>query len=354
MKRRSIPPLALAALISLTGTSGAQAPATAPATKSDADIDRARTLYKKAQLAFEAEHFDEARQLLLQVWEIRRTTDTASELGHTEMELRMYRDAAEHFEYCLGNFPPTGSKKLLKAIQEASNEAKLHIGQIRVVTNRDGAEVLVDGRLVGTSPLVSVVFVEPGSHELDLRAGTDAASSNFEVVAGGTYEANVPIETTPSAAASATPATAHDSGPVSMPPAPNLDRHDERSLVPVVVGGVVFAAGVATALGFHFAANSEHDKLQTYRDQYGPSGCINGTASASECATQWNTAKAEERDRKLSTAGLVLAGTALIGTSLYWFWPRGTSTTAGRRHEPIQVTGNIQSKGLGLWVTGGF
>jgi hypothetical protein len=264
----------------------------------------------------------------------------------------MYRDAAEHFEYCLRNFPPTGSKKLLQAIQESSNEAKLHIGQVRVVTNRDGAEVRVDGRIVGTSPLASVVFVDPGSHTLDVRAGANAASSTFEVVAGGTYEANVPVETTQSAATSAAPVTAHN--PEPLPPAPIVDRHDERSIVPVVVGGVVFAAGVATALGFHFAANSERDKLQSYRDKYGPSGCINGAASASECATQWNTAKSEDRDRNLSTAGLVLAGTALIGTSLYWFWPRDTSTATRRTHEPIQVTGNVQSKGLGIWVTGGF
>ena len=108
MNRHVIQLLLIVASFSIAEVSLAQvAPGSTVAT-SDSDIDHARVLYKKAQVAFEAERYDEARQLLLQVWQIRQTTDTAAELGHTEMELRRYRDAAEHFDYCLRNYPPTG------------------------------------------------------------------------------------------------------------------------------------------------------------------------------------------------------------------------------------------------------
>lgn len=355
MNRHVIHLLLIVASFSIAEVSLAQvAPGSTVAT-SDSDIDRARVLYKKAQVAFEAERYDEARQLLLQVWQIRQTTDTAAELGHTEMELRRYRDAAEHFDYCLRNYPPTGNRKLLQSIQDSLAEARTHVGQLKIMTNRDGAEVQVDGHSVGQSPLQSVVYVEPGRREIHVQQGDSAESQVFDVAAGKATEAfielrqpNAPPLTSSSSPllTAATPFNAQTSTPVRETP--------KRSMVPVIVGGAVFAVGLGTAIGFRLTANSKDSDAKALLQSIGAGGCRAPTSRTADCATLLEAAQSGDRYANWSTVGFSVAGAALVATATYWLWPRTEMVDAERKSANLHFSVAASASNSEVWVTGDF
>jgi hypothetical protein len=315
---------------------------------------RVRQLVHQAGESIRVGRYEEARQSLLEAWSLRKAPDIAGVLAQAEIELKLYADAAGHLDFAIANFSATQSEKLLETMRQAFEDTKSRVGQVRIVTNRNGAEILVDGRVVGASPMASAVYVDPGRHQIEVRQGADNATSVFEIAAGNTREASVPLDPPKPIANATTQPISPAPQPFVGSSAPVTEQEAKPSLAPVVIGGLVFAAGVATAIGFHFAANSQHDKLQSYRDKNGASGCSNGTASASDCAAQWDAGKSVERDRNWSTAGIVVGGTALVATALYWFWPREKSSAAQREHKSLQVTGSIQSKGSGIWVSGEF
>jgi len=332
---------------------------TATPSGSDDENTRAHAMYRHALELFRAQHHQESRKVLLQLWEIRKTYDVASALAKTEMKLGLYRDAANHLQFCLDNFAPVSGKKVLDTIKQMMAESKAHVGTLRVKTNRDGAEVRVDGHAVGVSPLKSPIHVDPGQHEVMVSGGGDKTTEPVEIAAGSELEVDVPLERPVH--------PAHDPGaavplvtvqrvtapmaPVAPPPAPPPSAtRAPRSIVPVIVGGAVFVAGLGTGIGFLLAANSKRDEATALMDQNGRYGCY-GIGSTS-CTDQKNAWQAQDLDRNLSTAGFVVAGAALLAVPIYWYWPRhrGSDTSSSA----IRVRGSVDAQSRGLLIAGEF
>ena len=73
--------------------------ATAQTTQASADeTARARELFRQGAAAMKDGKFQDARKALLQVWTLRHSYDVAAVLGQAELELKAYRDAAEHLD----------------------------------------------------------------------------------------------------------------------------------------------------------------------------------------------------------------------------------------------------------------
>ena len=78
-------------------------------------------------------------------------------------------------------------------------------GGAEVVSTPPGAEVSVDGRLVGTTPLPGLKL-KPGPHRIDVRLdGHEAWSETVEVTAGQTGRVEVRLRARPQAPATPTP-----------------------------------------------------------------------------------------------------------------------------------------------------
>ena len=149
-------------------------PATEPptsTTRNNADPEHVRDLLTRGTEALSANRNDEARTLLAEAYRLRRSYDVAAALGQAELELGHHRDAAEHLDFAIREFPPGESRKLLKQLEDAFAGAKAHVATLRVSVNQPGCEVTLDGALVGTSPLTNELFVEPGVHALGARVG---------------------------------------------------------------------------------------------------------------------------------------------------------------------------------------
>ena len=276
------------------------------------DYARARALYKKAAEAFEATEYTEARRLLLDAWALRQSYDVAASLGDTEIKLRLFAEAAEHLSFSVRNFPPLENERALENVRKQLDIARREVASFVVSVNEPGAEIRVDQRLVGTSPLSGPLFLPPGHHTVEARKGTAVVS---ETVAGE--------------AAKETPVTLHLRA-TELPPPP-ADETAPRSVVPLIVGGAVFAVGLTAGIAFKLAANSDEEDAAELRDRLGPGGCVGEAGASHDCAALRSEVDSANTMNALSTAGFVVAGVAVVATPVSWLlWPRPENATAPR------------------------
>ncbi len=100
----------------------------------------------------------QAYEQYLEAWKLKQTFDTAANLGNIELELGMSSDAAEHLAFSLRSYAVTGTtKEQIDRIKSVFAQARALVIAVSIHTNVDGAEVLVDGRTIGRSPVVSEI-----------------------------------------------------------------------------------------------------------------------------------------------------------------------------------------------------
>lgn len=309
-------------LVPLLALSVVAAPARAePGRSASATFEERQATYKRGINAMLARDWLEAERIFSTLWREQQSWDVAVSLGQCELNLRRYRDAAEHLSVGLRLFPVRDKRELFEAAKAGLEEAKKHVGTLVITVDRDDANVLVDGAFVGRSPLPSEVFVEPGARRLEAqREGFEPAKRDVLAEAGKEHSIELTL-------APRRPVTAEaPSG--EAPAAPragttNADSERERGAsfnwVPAVVGGAVAIGGVGMFLGFTAAANGDEDDLEAFRDRNGPSACAPSSADRpSECASIAETGRSLDRNRNWATAGLVVAGTAVVGTAAYY------------------------------------
>ncbi len=101
------------------------------------------------------------------------------------------------------------SRKPVSVAGEANAKVPLELtpmagklAQLRVVTAVPKAQIIVDGQLVGTTPLPTSISIAPGKHVVELkRAGYATASTVLELSAGGIGEAKLDLHEDPASVA---------------------------------------------------------------------------------------------------------------------------------------------------------
>lgn len=348
----------LASVVSLTVVcpTARAADSTSSSQASDDANTRVRSLFRQAFTAYNSHNYQESRDLLQQAWAIRPTYDVASALAQSEMKLQLYREAANHLQTCLDTLAPSASEQTLEAIKQAYVDAKSHVGALHITTG-DGVSISLDGQPVGVSPLPSPLFVDPGTHEVVFKQGSDSVIKGVYVDAGADATIDARIEH------GAAPTPTIPAAPIAKPtPNPSVANATDdaggrerrnRILIPAIVGASTLAVGVGMAVGFRLAANSDDSHAQDLRNRIGPNGCAAGMPPNPDCAELMDTAKSKDRDRNWSTAGIVLSLMTLAAVPVYWYWPQITkahSAASGR----MRLTGTVGSHYSGLALTGGF
>ncbi|MEO7038072.1 MAG: hypothetical protein ABI548_29155 [Polyangiaceae bacterium] len=295
---------------------------------------RLQALFRKGVTAFEAGKDDEAVKILSEAWAIRQTYDIAGALAQTEISLKRYPDAAEHLDFGLKHFVPGDSEQTLQQMRTAFTEVKTHVAALKISVDRAGAEVHVDARTIGVSPLPGSAFVDPGVHTLEARLGGDKVSQVLSFEAGHEYPVSLRL------------------GVAGVSAPPSGASTDDRSLVPVIIGGTVAVLGAVGLVAFDLAASSDTDHAAALQAKNGDSGCLVGTVTASDCAAQRDALKSHDSNRNLAVASAIVGAVGLVSIPVYWFWPRDEATTSTSGASAFRLRGSL---GIGsVSISGDF
>jgi hypothetical protein len=320
--------------------------------EADARKKAARTLIEAGNAAVEDFFFADAVRAWRLALELGATNpELVCHIGNLELRLNRYRDAAESLTRCMVDMRPAktpADATLQKDHRADLAKARLEVGALRIEIDRPGAEVAVDGRVVGVSPVQGEVFVDPGRHWITAVFDGRAPAAEVVEIAKGTSRvvrltigeplgSAPPAAQPPAAQPPAAPPPAAQPAPLpgaparsvlSTPPAllpvapPSLT---EKPSVGWIVAGSALSAGAA-ALGVTFAtrAASARDKVNGSLADAGASGAsfCGGGAVGAACEAHRGAIEASRTYGVLTGVSFGVAGTLALGTVGYALFPR--------------------------------
>src|SRR5690606_23929000 len=104
------------------------------ASSSLADEDRTEAARQQYRRALEAKHeknYEEARELLLELWEQAHTYDVAGTLGEVEHKLGNPAAAAQYFAFALAHLPPREKAETVEQLRRALRAMKEQVATVR-------------------------------------------------------------------------------------------------------------------------------------------------------------------------------------------------------------------------------
>lgn len=324
--------LSLLALSVSVGQAHAQKPNTIEIDRTTSD--RADDLAKRANALARKDRWAEAEPLYREAWSLKRSYDIAGNLGVSEAALGKNRDAAEHLSFALKSFPANGKSDHRKLLEMTFAKVAAETSTLTIRVSSARAEVLLDGRSIGTAPLEAPIFVEPGAHLVS------AALAGYRAV-------QIPVDARKGAAQEVmlTLAPVDDAPP---PPVPT------RPIWPTIVSSIVAAGGIAAGVGLTAAANGKSRDADSIGARLGGSSSCTGTPAAS-VAPDCQDVKAALRSQSTLTDGaraaFIIGGAAALGAMGLGVW-----STLGPKQQKsgLQLVPVVGASGTGLIVRGAW
>jgi hypothetical protein len=276
------------------------------ATTARAAEDPARKAYAEGVALYAAGKIQDAERKLLEAWSLKQTHDVATNLGDAEEALGKLPEAATYYRVGLKLFPVGGSPGVRAEIQKRFDKVRAKVGAVRVSVDVAHAEVRIDDKVIGPSPIDDEVFVKPGTHSVAAQLeGYKPASASVSTVEGGSGQATLHLE--------------------KLPPSRN---HVPAALLggAAVATGIVGVVLVAVAAGQSSDANALHDGLTADNKS-----CVVGAGNydASRCASLDSAAGSLHSTR--TTSAFVFAGAGALAVASvvsFFFWPLPDDSSA--------------------------
>lgn len=315
----------------------------------DSSSDRARDLFERGLATWSGGDPEGARQLFIEAWELSRSFDVAGNLGHVELELGRYREAAEHLDYSVRHWPVGESRTLLEDMRGKLKQAKAHVGTVRISVDPPDAHILVDDVDQGIVPAGGNVYVEPGLRTF--QAEREGAASEHEFLkarAGEEYTLNLAL---PRDSASGSPSQTEGAG-LRV----DVGARDSLSDLkwPVVVTGASLAV-VGLGVGTYFLVQKgKHSRTGADLRRDFPSDSCAGTTTP-RCDDLRGVANDGKQATSLAWGGLAAGGVLAVGTALaWWLWPESSSKEVAVRALPLADAGGNTGSFWGGVLTGTF
>jgi hypothetical protein len=329
--------IACVGVMMLTGTPrlAQPAPATQPtASTPDAALtDKARELYIEGQKAGTKKKWGEAYANLLAAWSLKRHWQIAGVLGWVEVELGKYRDAAEHLAHYLREAPKDKVKERQSA-EVLLVEARKRVGALQLKVEPAGAEVVVDGQILGKAPLSTEVFVDPGTKVIEARRdGYAPAKRTIEATAGApTQMVAMSLVKQDASTVLAGSSATHGGRSSDTKSAAGASARSEagvknqgsdeggpsKGLIIAGIASSVVAIGAGTAFAIVSTGHGTDadDRLQALRQKGGSKPC-SVPALAAECTDVVDALAARDRFGNLALWGFLVGGVLGAGTAVY-------------------------------------
>src|SRR5258706_7630693 len=173
-----LPAVAIACASSLFG-----APGIARADDDDATVTMARERFKEGVSYFDKKEFDRARAAFLQAYALKKHPAVLLNLAQSELRSGHEVDAATHFaQYLREAKEATNAEK--QAAEAELTAAKVVAVETSVSVDQTGAEIFVDGKSVGSSPLPRPLYLSSGDHSVEARKDGKTATGDVNSSAG--------------------------------------------------------------------------------------------------------------------------------------------------------------------------
>lgn len=131
-------------------------------------------------------HDAQAVPYLENAYKLSRTPRTAAQLGLVSMALGYWVDAERYLDEALGDPDNPWVATNRHTLEAARGRVRGFVGDLTITGDPDGAEVLVNGKLIGHLPLAKPVHIGKGVVEVALRApGYSQASKTVTVEGAG-------------------------------------------------------------------------------------------------------------------------------------------------------------------------
>jgi len=238
-------------------------------------------------------------------------------IGQASRDLGRPVEALEAFEKFLANDTDASSETAADA-RKAVAELKGNLGRLLVHCETAGAEVRLDGRSVGVTPVPELIWATPGRHQVTAsHAQGGLALENVEVTKGvvqvltlrlRSIAGSPPVAPLP-APAVAVPAVARDSAPEPSPRPVAVSRGwwMGRTWTWVAAASTVLLAAGSVAAGA--SMQSKYDSLNA--------SC--GRASATQPGCSESDVSSVTARRNLANALWGLTGAAAVTTGLLFY-----------------------------------
>jgi hypothetical protein len=330
------------------------------------DALRADEHFHKGQKLVDLGRLKEAREEYLAAFRLKRSYDVAGNLGSLELDLKLPRDAAEHLLFALHNYAASGTTpaQLAKA-KERFAEVERQVGRIKVSVSVARADVFVDGKPVGLTPLGEDLFVDEGERTIEARlAGYEPASQTIKIAKGSAQLVTLKLTPAaappaPSASASAAPAVTA-SASATPPPVPSgtappiVPVHSGGASTPVLVtGGVVSGLAVVAGVVFTVLANGKASDAQTQLSslvQSNGSAACTGTQVPTGCSELHNMDHAKDTFANAALWSFVGGGAVGAATLIFAI----AAAPAGPPKAGVRVAPIVTAQGGGVMVGGSW
>ncbi len=288
-----------------------------------AQVKKARDLWYRGVEAFRNGNYEAARLAFSECYQLMPKSDVLRNLSISEIQSGHYVSAARHLTQLLaapGDLPNNVREEATSRLAQAEAQ----IGQLKIVVDVSGAEIAVDGTVVGRSPLEGSWYIEPGQHDVTIsKAGYPAEARQIFALAGVSIPVDVSLETLrreQAADAKAALLMGTSEGQAPLRPG-DSDGVSTASTVALVTTSTLAAAGLAAGIVFTLSANSHDSNAEGMSDRLvGGPPCDAGTLLPEECAILRREREDSDTDRRRALVGFIGFGVASAATLGYALW----------------------------------
>jgi hypothetical protein len=288
----------------------------------DANVVRARDLFKHGVEAYDRGTYGEALQAFQEAYLLRPHPAVRVNIANCYDKLDRPAEAIQNFEQFLGS--GAGTPKQQEEVVKALDQLRKRVGRLVLRVSPEGAKIVIDNAEPLRAPVAEVVLLKVGRHQvtasLDLH---EAATRTVDISAQGSSELTIVLprlDSKPTAAAVAAvppPAAAGPLSPTAAAPAPIAAAQAEPAggtEIPAsvwIAGGVTFAAVLSSILTGQLALAADRDfnsDLAAVR---------NLSLSNDERASAWDDGiGSADRAHSFAVATDVLLSCAVVGAVL--------------------------------------
>lgn len=317
---------------------------TAGAEASDAEMKRAEELFKKGAEHYKAQRWPEAEKAYREAWSIRKTYDIATNLGQVLYKQNKVREAALYFSFALKNWPLSGKAELRELARQRFLEVRGKVGAVAVKGSPRGAEIVVNGEVVGVPPFDDEVFVEPGEVVIEAKlADYEPWKKSVTVAAGGAETVTVEmVKVKPK----------QDEGPVAVGPV----EVGKRSMVPVYALGSASLVMLGVGFGLDLYGKDQAEKTRDLIQQIKNANGKCGSSPRHSLCDEYESTRSSGQAVAYTAVGFYIAGVLAAGGALAWaLWPvGGAEKKKEETKQGLQVTPLLSGTSFGLAAQGRF